>query len=99
MTTFFCDLRVARNTDQNYWTVSVEVPAPDLQSAVQMLMAYKAGLSIHPNYDSAGEESVYNSKRRGVRYLTMREGSKLLQHFMNADERALAEFVETGRII
>jgi len=99
VTTFFCDLRVARNTDQNYWTVSIEVPAPDLPSAVQMTMAYKAGLSIHPNFDSAGEESIYNSRKRNIKYITMREGAKLLKHFMNADRMALQEFQETGRIL
>lgn len=82
MTTFFADLRVSRNSDQQYWTVSVEVPAADLETAVRMLMAYKAGLSANPNYDSAGEEAIYSSKRRGGSYLTLREAAVLLKDFM-----------------
>jgi len=88
MTTFFADLRVSRNSDQNYWTVAVEVPAPDLQQAVQMLMAFKAGLSVNPNYDSAGEEAIYSSKRRATNYLTMRESAQLLKDFMNGYDMA-----------
>lgn len=99
MTTFFADLRVSRNSDQQYWTVSIEVPAPDLQTAVQLSLAFKAGLSIHPEFESAMEESVYSGKRRNVRYLTMREAARLLKHFFNKDGLALAEFVDTGRVL
>ena len=80
MTTFFCDLRVYRNSDQHYSTVSIEVPAPDLVTAVNIVLAFKAGLAVHPNFEMASEESIYGVKRRGPTYLTMREAAKQLQH-------------------
>ncbi len=79
MTTFFADLRVYRNSDQHYSTISVEVPAPDLVTAVQQLLAFKSGLAVHPNFEMAMEESLYGARRRTATYLTMREAAKQLQ--------------------
>lgn len=79
MTTFYCDLRVYRNSDQHYRIVSIEVPAPDLVQAVQSVLSFKAGLAVHPNYETSSEESIYSIKRRGVDYQTMREAAKFLQ--------------------
>ncbi len=79
MTTFFADLRIYRQSDQHYNTYSVEVPAPDLVTAVQQLLAFKAGLAVHPNFETASEESLYGTKRRGVTYLTMRETAQAAQ--------------------
>lgn len=79
MTTFFADLRVYANPKHEETTVSVEVAAPDLNQALQMLMAFKAGLSAHPGFDTAMEESLAANKTRGRQYLTMREAATLLR--------------------
>ena len=80
MTTFFADLRVYANPKHEETFVSVEVPAPDLQQALALLMAFKAGLSAHPGFDTAMEESLAAKPTRGRNYLTMREAA---QHLRN----------------
>jgi hypothetical protein len=79
MTTFFADLRVYANPKHEDTTVSVEVPAADLPQALAILMAFKAGLSAHPDFDTAMEESLAASKTRGRQYLTMREAASFLR--------------------
>lgn len=82
MTTFYCDLRVSRQTDDHYYTISVEVPAPDLPAAVQMLLAFKAGMAVHGNFGHASEESLYSMRRRMAEYWTLREAAQKLSIFL-----------------
>lgn len=79
MTTFFADLRVYANPKHEETTVSVEIAADDIHQALGMLMAFKAGLSAHPGFDTAMEESLAASKTRGRQYLTMREAASFLR--------------------
>ena len=80
MTCFFADLRIFVNPRHEAQTISVEVPAADIQTAVHMLMAWKAGLSANPRFDTAMEESLSATKRRGVNYLTLREAANHLRN-------------------
>jgi hypothetical protein len=80
MTTFFADVRIFTSPKHEATTISVEVPAADLHSAVQMLMAWKAGLTASPRFDTAMEESLSASRTRGRNYLTLREAA---QHLRN----------------
>lgn len=79
MTIFFADLRVYSSPKHEAETLCVEVPAQDLSQALALLMAFKAGLSVHPGFDTAMEESLASSRRRGATYLTMREAATHLR--------------------
>lgn len=79
---FFADVRVYRRPDHHYEIVNVEVPAPDLPTALSVLQAWIAGLASNPAFDTAFEESLYATKRRGSEYMTLREAAQRLQnHF------------------
>lgn len=80
MTTFFADVRIYKSPKHEPEILSVEVPALDMQAAVHMLMAWKAGLSVHPRFDTAMEESLQATKLRGRNYLTLREASLHLRN-------------------
>lgn len=84
MTTFYADIRVYANPKHEAETLCVEVPAQDLTQALAMLMAFKAGLSVHPGFDAAMEESLASSRRRGANYLTMREAATHLREHVFA---------------
>jgi hypothetical protein len=80
MTTFFAEVRIFVNPKHEAETLCVEVPAPDLQQALALLMAWKAGLAANPRFDTAMEESLSAAKRRGASYLTMREAAAHLRN-------------------
>lgn len=83
MTTFYADLRVytaLRLSRDEPAAVSVEIPARDIEQALALLMAWKAGLSVSAKYDTAMEESLAAKPTRGRTYLTLREAS---QHLRN----------------
>ncbi len=78
MTVFFADVRIYRLPDHHFETLSVEVPADDLQMAARILQAWQAGLRVHPAFDAGMEESLYSTRRRGATYHTLREGSAFI---------------------
>jgi hypothetical protein len=80
MTTFFADVRIIATGTADPATLSVEVPSCDMQTAVQTLMAWKAGLSANPRFDTAMEESLTAVKVRGRQYLTLREAATHLRN-------------------
>ena len=80
MTTFYADIRLYTNPKHEPVDLSVEVGAPDMQTAVSILMAWKAGLSAHPRFDTAMEESVAASRTRGRTYVTLREAAAHLRN-------------------
>lgn len=80
MTTFFATLRIAHAYDKGEpLSLNVEVPAQDLPQAVHMLMAFKAGLAVHPRYVAGSEESLSATKTRGHQYRTLREAANYLR--------------------
>lgn len=87
MTTFFADLRIYANPKHEQTTVSIEVAAADLSQALACLMAFKAGLSAHPGFDTAMEESLAAKPTRGRQYLTMREAAQFLRTNVFGDGR------------
>lgn len=80
MTCFFAEIRIFVNPKHEAETLAVEVPAQDISQALGMLMAWKAGLSANPRFDTAMEESLSAAKRRGVSYLTLREAATHLRN-------------------
>lgn len=86
MTLFFAEIRAYRLPNHHYVTLGVEVPAPDLAASVQVLAAWKAGLAANEFYDSSMEESISASRRRGVKYLTLKEAAIKLGLFFSQNE-------------
>lgn len=80
MTTFFATLRITHAYDKGEpLSLAVEIPASDLPAAVHMLMAFKAGLAVHPRFVAGSEESLSAAKTRGQYYLTLREAANHLR--------------------
>lgn len=86
MTLFYADLRIYRQPDLHYLTVSVEVPAADMAAALALLQAWNAGLAVHSRIDTLNEESIYSSRRRNVEYLTFREAAIRLRPFLDFND-------------
>lgn len=80
MTLFFADVRIFVSPKHEAETISIEVPAPDINTAVAMLMAWKAGLAVHPRFDTAMEESLSAKPTRSREYRTMREASLFIRN-------------------
>ena len=80
MTTFYADINIYVNPKHEATSISVEIPADDLHHALQVLMAWKAGLSANPRFDTAMEESLAASRTRGRNYLTLREAAAHLRN-------------------
>lgn len=80
MTTFYAEVRIYANPKHEPADLSIEVPAADIQTALAVLMAWKAGLAVHPRFDTAMEESLAASKTRGRQYLTLREAAAFLRN-------------------
>ena len=64
MTTFYADINLFVHPKHEATSSSVEIPADDLHHALQVLMAWKAGRSASPRFDTAMEESLAASRTR-----------------------------------
>lgn len=80
MTIFFADVRITLDAQsENFHIVGLELGAADMPQALALLMAWKAGLAIHPRFDALMEESLSSTKKRGTNYMTLREASRWLR--------------------
>lgn len=80
MTTFFADITINRPSAKDPVSITVEIPACDMSTAVQTLGAWKAGLAVSPRFDGATEEAISAKQRRGTRPMTMLEASRFLRN-------------------
>jgi len=80
MTTFYADVRIYHSRTDEPTTISIELPAPDMAQALQVVGAFKAGLSANPKFDRGTEESITEKPRRGTKYITLREAAQVLKN-------------------